>query len=140
MTIREQCENELQIGLNRLLINMNSYGFDRRRKSWICCRQYNRNRHDDRDSTQHEILVDSSHPSLLYKILEAKLFNCLGANQRSFSNPVIKDETTSSDSFIELSSPHPITTNGTGSSINPSEISESNLGTSDVNDYEKATL
>ena len=93
---------------------MNFYGFDRRRNGWICCRQSNRNRRD--------ILVDLSHPSLLYQILEARLFNCLRTNQISFSNPVIRDEMIPS-----LSSPHLITKNETSESLN-------------VNDYEKATL
>jgi len=73
------CESELQrlrYGLDRLLKNMSYDGFDGR---------WNRElRQKFSESRRNEMIVDSSHKSLLYKILEAKLLDCLGTNQKSF--------------------------------------------------------
>jgi hypothetical protein len=79
------CESELQrlrYGLDRLLKNMSYDGFDGRRKSY---RRWNRElRQKFSESRRNEMVVDSSCKSLLYKILEAKLLDCLGSNQKSF--------------------------------------------------------
>jgi hypothetical protein len=104
---RNLCENELQrlrYGLDRLLTSMNSNGFDRSRKS-------HRSRNHGRGYTEQigrEMIV---HKSLLYQILEAKLFDCLRTNQMSLSNSLIKYEKTPSDSLSILfsSPPHLIT-------------------------------